>query len=85
MKTFLLGLGLLLAGCATSTTNCQLPPVSLADCPPSVPIPRGLPSKKPTPVQIADLEIRVELAREAERRRGDACAQAVHSVVAPAS
>lgn len=57
-----------LAGCAT-------PPI-FPECPPSVAIPAPLPRIR-TMAMLDAFEIRVELAREAERRRGDACAAAV--------
>lgn len=57
---------LLLAGCATAPPAKPPKP----DCPASVPIPAPLVGK-PTPAKIGALEIRVELAREAERARGD--------------
>lgn len=71
---------LLLAGCATAPV-CPLPPTPTTVCPPAVPVPAGLP-RIHTQQQNNALEIRVELAREAERRRGDACAQALGEVMA---
>lgn len=56
----------LLAGC--SAVPPQFPP-----CPPSVSVPAPLRKGE----NVGKLEIRVELAREAERSRGDACADAV--------
>jgi hypothetical protein len=49
-------------------TGCS--PHPMPDCPASVPVPMPLVGR-PTPAKVADLEIRVELAREAERARGD--------------
>jgi hypothetical protein len=62
----------LLAGCATA-----VPPV-FPGCPSATPVPARAP-KHPTPKQVAQLEIRVELAYEASARRGDACAVAVEA------
>lgn len=59
----------LLAGC-----SAPVPPTFPA-CPTSVRVPASLP-RNPTRAQADALEIRVELAREAERERGDACAAA---------
>lgn len=59
---------LLLAGCAT--------PPAFPNCPDPVPVPAAL-RKGET---VGKLEIRVELAREAERARGDACAAAVEAM-----
>lgn len=60
---------LLLAGCTTA-------PPKFSACPPAPLTPAPAP-KKATAKMISDLEIRVEIAREAERARGDACAEAV--------
>ena len=61
-------LALLLAGCAARAPT--------VDCPAPIPIPKAAPPH-PTAKQVDALEIRVELAREAERRRAEACAGAV--------
>lgn len=55
-----------LAGCAYPEST----PSPVAICPASVPIPAPL-AGHPTPAKVGALEIRVELAREAERSRGD--------------
>lgn len=68
----------LLAGCAVAPK----PRAPTTACPPPVPVPAGL-SGHHRPAAIAALEIRVELAREAERRRGDDCAAALREVTAP--
>lgn len=60
-------LALLVTGC-TTVSPPQFPP-----CPPSVAVPAPLHKGE----NVGKLEIRVELAREAERSRGDACADAV--------
>ncbi len=60
---------LLLAGCASR-------PQFTGTCPPSVPVPAGI-GRHPTAKQVGELEVRVELAREAERQRGDECAAAL--------
>jgi hypothetical protein len=65
---------LLLAGCAVRVA----PPT--ADCPASVPVPAGVPAHA-TAKQVSDLEIRVEVARERERARGDRCAAAVETLL----
>jgi hypothetical protein len=62
---------LLLTACATKPA--PLVPADLQQCAPSVAIPAPAPRVR-TPAQIGQLEIRVELAREAERSRGDDCA-----------
>lgn len=55
--------------------------LALAGC--SGPVPPTCPGPVPVPARlhphesVGALEIRVELARERERRRGDACAEAV--------
>jgi hypothetical protein len=67
----LLALALLLSGCATAAAPPRFPSCPL---PISVPAPAPL---HPTHAQISQLEVAVELAREAERRRADACASAV--------
>ena len=60
---------ILLGGCAVQ----HAVPVKVSlDCMAPVPIPAGLP-RVHTRAQVNALEIRVELAREAERKRGDAC------------
>lgn len=53
----------LLSGCASRHTS---PP----DCLAAVAVPAPLVGK-PTPAKVGELQIRVELAREAERDRGD--------------
>lgn len=62
MKAFLLLVPL--AACASP----KVPPVAV--CPASLPIPAPLVGH-PTPAKVGALEIRVELARERERDRGD--------------
>lgn len=61
-----------LGACSTAPP----PPVFKADCPPPVPVPMAAPAH-PTQAQKNALEVRVELGREAERVRGDACRAAV--------
>lgn len=61
---------LLLAGCAA---HPQPPAV---DCPGAVGVPAAPPRVR-TPKVLASFAIRLELAREAERARGDKCAAAV--------
>lgn len=72
MTRFVILLALLTASCATK-------PPTFPDCPPSLPVPSPT-VRKPSARQIAELEIRVEIAREAERARGDACAETVDSM-----
>ena len=62
-------IALLLAGCSAPAP--RFPP-----CPPTVAVPAAAP-RKPTRAQADAQEIRVEIAREAERRRGNACAAAL--------
>lgn len=68
----------LLGGCATAPA---LPPVpaALTHCPcaPSVPAP---PPRVRTPERIARFAVALELAREAERARGDACAETLEAL-----
>jgi hypothetical protein len=68
-----IALVLLLAGCTAVRTSAPLPLPPLPDCPPAPAVP-----KPPPPVRDVDtlrqFEITLELAREAERSRGDACA-----------
>ena len=52
-----------------------IPPPTLS-CPPSIAVPAPL-TKVRTPDMLAAFQVRVELAREAERARGDACAAAL--------
>ncbi len=54
----------MLVACST------VPQRPLANCPASIPTPAPLVGK-PTPANVGKLEIRVELARERERDRGD--------------
>ncbi len=56
----------LLAGCGAPKA---IPPPD-ANCPDSIPTPAALVGR-PTPAKVGALEIRVELARERERDRGD--------------
>jgi hypothetical protein len=58
----------LLAGCSMARVPPQFPA-----CPAPGPVPEPLRPHE----AVGALEIRVELAREAERRRADACADAV--------
>lgn len=62
---------LVLTGCSIGQSVPTFPA-----CPAPIPVPAPT-VRKPNAKQIAQLEIRVELAREAERARGDACAEAV--------
>lgn len=64
---------ILLAGCSTAHKPAQTRSI---DCPVSVPVPAPV-IGKPTAAKISTLEIRVELAREAERSRGDCWRAAV--------
>lgn len=57
-------------------SGCGVKAPSFPQCPAPVAIPAPAPPH-PTHAQENVLEIRVELAREAERARGDACAEAV--------
>lgn len=63
-----LALILLLVGCARAVPVFPV-------CPPPVPVPASVPRVR-TQAQMNQLEVAVELAREAERHRGDACADA---------
>jgi hypothetical protein len=65
---------LLVAGCATRPVSIPAP-----DCPASIPIPAPLVGT-PTAAKVSALEIRVELAREQERARGDCWRSAVMGV-----
>jgi hypothetical protein len=60
----------LLAGCSGPA------PVIVPDCPGPVPVPAPLHAHE----NVGKLEIRVELAREAEKKRGDACASSVDAM-----
>lgn len=73
---FLIGL-LLLAGCAAPPTVKKVSDV--VDCPASIQAPAPLVGH-PTPAKVGALEIRVELAREKERDRGD-CWKAAYEQV----
>lgn len=64
----------ILAGCAIETPRPPAP--DFPECPASIPIPAPL-RKHET---VGALEIRVEIAREDERARGDACAAAVDAM-----
>lgn len=64
---------LLLAGCGAVPA---LVPTQAVDCPASVPVPAPLVGN-PTPAKVSALQIRVELAREQERARGDCWRDAV--------
>ena len=66
-------LPLLLGACVAHPAAVQQATLS---CPPPVAVPAPLPHVR-TPDMLAAFEVRVELAREAERARGDACAAAV--------
>ena len=66
-RLFAISAALLLAGCATRA------PPQFPACPQPPVTPTSLRPHEP----VVALEIRVEIAREAERRRGDACAAAV--------
>lgn len=65
-------IALLIAGC-----SAHVAPM-FPDCPPDVSAPPPIP-RKHTPLQVAKLEIGVELWGEQERDRGDACAAAVEA------
>jgi hypothetical protein len=67
---------LLLAGCAAKPTPVPPPAV---DCPSSVGVPAAPPRVR-TPKVLAQFAISLELAREAERGRGDKCAAAVETL-----
>jgi hypothetical protein len=64
-----MALVLLLSGCASTV------PPKFPVCPAPVSVPELAPNHA-THGQVNQLEIRVELAREAERSRGNACAAA---------
>lgn len=64
----------LLVGCSAPVSVVHAP--SFPECPASIPIPAPL-RKHET---VGALEIRVEIAREDERARGDACAAAVDAM-----
>ncbi len=70
----ILAVALLLVGCGVTQ-----PPT--ADCPPPARVPAAPPRIR-TPAMIARFAVELELAREAERRRGDACAAAVEALTA---
>lgn len=63
---------LLLSGCAAV-------PDGLRTCAARVPEPAPLPRVR-TPEQLGQFAVRLELAREAERRRGDDCAGVVRAL-----
>ena len=65
----------LLCGCHNG--RFRLASLEQAKCSRPVPIPKGVP-KNASQADVNNLEIRVELAREAERKRGDACASALN-------
>jgi hypothetical protein len=65
-----IALMLALSACAAPPAP---PPPDLQACAARVPVPRGLPRVR-TVAQIGAYATQVELAREAERRRGDDCA-----------
>lgn len=69
----------LLAACAPERPPLPpVPPRPVCDCqcPPSVAVPKPLP-RVHTQEQLNGFAIELELAREAERARGDACARTV--------
>lgn len=69
-----LGCALALAACAVKQMAAQWSvPADLRECPASVSVPASLPKIR-TPAQIGQYATDVELAREAERARGDDCA-----------
>lgn len=49
-------------------------PLTIAACPPEIPVPAPIPRIRTTQM-VSALQIREDLAREAERARGNACAQ----------
>jgi hypothetical protein len=61
---------LILPALLTLLAGCTAPQPPQADCPPTVPVPAPLVGK-PSAAKVGALEIRVELARTAERARGD--------------
>lgn len=61
---------LLLVGCSVAPAPIAIP--TFPSCPPRVAVPGPLLAHE----SLSVLEVRVELAREAERARGDACAAA---------
>lgn len=63
-----------LAGCAASPVAAPAVPADLQACAGSVPVPLALPRVR-TVDQLGAYATRLELAREAERRRGDDCAE----------
>lgn len=67
---------LLLSGCATPGV-AVLP--AFPDCPGPIAIPAAPPRIR-TPERIGRFAVALELAREAERARGDACAAAVEAM-----
>lgn len=66
---------LLLSGCAAVETM----PAALRTCAAPVAEPAPLPRVR-TPEQLGQFAVRLELAREAERRRGDDCAGVVRAL-----
>jgi hypothetical protein len=62
---------LALVGCASEPPSCPTPPVVARDCPGPVAVPAPLP-RVHTQDQLAQFAIRLEIAREQERARGDA-------------
>jgi hypothetical protein len=68
---------IVLAGCAaTPAPPPPVRPVCQCQCPPSVAVPAPL-SRVHTLEQLNAFAIALEVAREAERARGDACARTV--------
>jgi hypothetical protein len=83
MKIAILSLGVLML-IATACTSAPLieriiplvSPTPIVICPPSVAVPAPLP-RIHTQEQLGAFAIELELAREAERARGDACSRTV--------
>lgn len=65
----------LLTRCASEPPSCPAPaPIVARDCPSPVAVPAPLP-RVHTQDQLGQFAIRLEIAREQERARGDACAK----------
>lgn len=71
-----------LAGCAAGTERRALMvPADMTTCMPTPDVPAAPPRVR-TPAILANFAIRLELAREAERARGDDCAAKLQSLSA---
>jgi hypothetical protein len=69
----------LLAACTPAPRPAVVPPRPVSACPPAPPQPALLPSVVTTERLRSGFRL-LELARQAERRRGDACARALDEI-----